>query len=294
MKKKIVIILIAVLVVALIIGIIFIKKDKKVSNEEKTNNKKSEEKVTIKKEDQLEADTIKEDESKDYVYEANYKFDSSYKVKDYKSLGQIDQPNQLLRGKGTVEAPYININTEDGKKVNKEIKEVYVNKLKAIEKLMKCEEKDPTQDCGGTYFNYIFYKNDNYISVIVITTETTKMDSPTQYYGYVFDIKNGKLLNSSDIAKKKNMTIDQLENKTRSAIDSYTKTQDKDFNSNAYTKYLSETYKLLKSSINNQGYITNDKDGIIFFFDNDNKLKVLVNIKVDLDIDKYAYLLDIE
>lgn len=296
MKKKLKVSLIVVfLIIFLVGGVLVLKgKDKTEKNDHKPIKQKTEDKVTINRDDQLEADTIKEDESKDYVYDANYKYDSSYKVKEYKSLDQIDQPNQLLRGKGTIAAPYVNINTTDGKKVNKEIKKVYIATLKDIEKIMKCEKKDPTKPCGGTYFNYITYQNNDYLTVIVITSKGIEEQSPTLYYGYVFDLKTGKLLSTNDIASIKELTLDQLEEKTKKAIDKFTKEQDKLFGSNTYTKELSKTYKELHSSINDQGYVSNDNDGIIYFLDKKNKLKVIVNINVDLEVEKYAYLLDIE
>ena len=237
--KNTIILILSLLVIGLGSYVIF---DKVINKDKAPSHNDSNEEINIKL-----------DSSKDYVYDAEYSYESKYDVKNYKSQDVTWSTNNLLENKTNIKVPYFNFNTDDA-----------------------CSEVI----CQGIFLNYKVYNNDQYVSVIVVTG-TYATDVPlSTYYGYVFSKKTGKLLTINDIANEKGMTISELEEKTKTAIEKYYADTIKDDPEEA--EYIAElkpkTYNDLSVNINNQGTTGENEKGIIYFFNENKGLNVLVNI----------------
>ena len=110
--------------------------------------------------EQSEYERVKIDANKDWVYETDY-------------------------SKGNIKLPFININSDDAKKVNKEIEELYTNENLGDEIYNK--ENNRNVEYNGS----IFGKN---LTVFVITTEGKDGDTTIKNKTYSFDLKTLKLI----------------------------------------------------------------------------------------------------
>ena len=260
--KNTIILILSLLVIGLGSYVIF---DKVINKDKAPSHNDSNEEINIKL-----------DSSKDYVYDAEYSYESKYDVKNYKSQDVTWSTNNLLENKTNIKVPYFNFNTDDATQVNNKMLQLFNEKMKAVESYLACSEVI----CQGIFLNYKVYNNDQYVSVIVVTG-TYATDVPlSTYYGYVFSKKTGKLLTINDIANEKGMTISELEEKTKTAIEKYYADTIKDDPEEA--EYIAElkpkTYNDLSVNINNQGTTGENEKGIIYFFNENKGLNVLVNI----------------
>lgn len=291
MKKGIVVLVVILILLVLGMGG-YLVYDKILSKDE-VNNKKVEQ-----KQPEVKESSIKIDDSKEYVYDADYTYNNNQDLNNFKSVDASQFTNGLLQNKLSIAVPYVNINTEDAKKVNTEILGVFNDRMARLEEDIKLNNESTDVPQGGIYLNYVTYYTGDYVSVVIATGNYRTSMPYSSYYGYVFNIKTGKLLTTEDIAGVKNMSVDELEQKTKTAIDKFTKEKDQESNTNSYTNLITQTYSELHESIHYQGraglaYESNKK-GIIYFLDNNNNLKVLVDINVEMQDGKYAYLLNVQ
>ncbi len=116
----------------------------------------------------------KDDESKEYVYT---KYEST---------------------KNNAKVPYINLVTEDAKKVNQEILTLATEYLKATNK--------------NKTVTYRYNQNKNILSVVLTFRDINQYDQlKYRYKTYVFDLKNSaKLLTNNQIIDKFNITYDEI------------------------------------------------------------------------------------
>lgn len=140
------------------------------NNKEKMESKPKEEAFVLKK----------EDETKDYVYDA-----------DYTSVIDFDKnAGSCPISKTSLVVPYINLNSEDAKIVNREIKSLYeqaVGKYRANVTL----DQEP---CTIVKMAYKYYENNDVLSVVLAYAEhVTDLANPT-FYTYNLSLKTGALI----------------------------------------------------------------------------------------------------
>ena len=138
----IIIVLILLLVVGVIVGVIISGKGTTIINqtEEKSNVEAKEEEKTSKK----------IDESKDWVYDAEYVKDKENKVVD----GYYNSNKELV-------VPYININSKDAEEANKQIEAIFE------EIYSKYGEKNSEKVRILYQSKYEWYENENILSVVI-------------------------------------------------------------------------------------------------------------------------------
>ena len=138
----IVIVLILLLVVGVIVGVLISGKGTTIINqtEEKSNVEAKEEEKTSKK----------IDESKDWVYDAEYVKDKENKVVD----GYYNSNKELV-------VPYININSKDAEEANKQIEAIFE------EIYSKYGEKNSEKVRILYQSKYEWYENENILSVVI-------------------------------------------------------------------------------------------------------------------------------
>lgn len=172
-KSKIIIgILVVVTIIAIIIGILLSSK--------KTNNNENSPVNSV--EQKIENQSKKIDETKLWVYDANYNEEAT----DKKKSNQYSTKKDLIM-------PYININSSDAEKVNKEIKSVFDNLYSGF------------GDEGIVYSsNYKFYENGNILSIVIVTNEIIINGGATELdcYTYNFNLDTLKQIGIEEISPK--------------------------------------------------------------------------------------------
>lgn len=146
-KRKMIVLLVIVVILLLAAGACgwYLLSNKDNGNTNNGNENTTEQSV----ENKVEKSTSKKiDESKDWVYDAEY--GNNKTVKTIESSNSEANPNS----KEDLVVPYININSDDAKRVNEEIKNLYNKKY----------EEYGTMICR---LNYKYYINDKILSVIV-------------------------------------------------------------------------------------------------------------------------------
>lgn len=269
MKKNVVIVVLVLLVVGLGGYLVY----DKVINKDIVNNKKQ---------NKVENKSIKLDNSKNYVYDAEYKYSNKYTELE-EELGSstndgfnIKESNKL----SDLKVPYININTDEAKEINKKLENLYLEYAKKFDELVLCDENE-NYPCVVSVLTYKTYYTTDTVSVIVIYgSHATDVYHPN-YLGYTFDLKTGKLLTIDEIANLNNLNRSQLLDKTKIAIENYTKNSDS-YDEN--TEFLNEDYEYIKNNINLNGKLLIEDSGIytglVYFIDSDNKINLITKLEV--------------
>lgn len=144
---------------------------------------------------------VKEDNAKEYVYEAEYTYNNKYheiNLDIYTERNTSEGLNiQYIAGNKILlkdlKVPYFNFNTADAKNVNIEIKELYEKWAKEFDYLSENE------NCGTIVLNYKTYYTEKTVSVIIVAgSQCTDVMYP-DYYGYTFNLETGKLLSYDDV-----------------------------------------------------------------------------------------------
>ena len=169
----IIIVLILVLVVGVFVGLLASKKgDTTIINksEEKSNVEAKEEEKTSKK----------IDESKDWVYDAEYVKDKENKVVD----GYYNSNKELV-------VPYININSKDAEEANKQIEAIFE------EIYSKYGEKNSYGAKILYQSKYEWYENDNILSVVVNVMDSVVNGGAGTSKLYIYNFNLDTLNNST-------------------------------------------------------------------------------------------------
>lgn len=106
------------------------------------------------------------DESKEWVYNAEYTKENKEIHTENETLG-----NKTLETDKDLIVPYININSEDAKKANKEIKEVYEEKYSEFGEYLSKSSDGELKAYSCPLLEYKVYENQNILSVVLYNTE---------------------------------------------------------------------------------------------------------------------------
>ncbi|MEG2348758.1 MAG: hypothetical protein RSB67_03830 [Clostridia bacterium] len=243
------------------------------------NSKKVVQDKVIGKNNHQEQETTKEitknkknDTSKGYVYNANYTSDvkpSSYKMEDG-SIISID--NIVL--------PYININSDDAIKANKEIKNIYDEHVLLYKQLLGDKENSYLPIICTSY---ITFEKDNLISIVI--------EKPTNYYAYTytFNLETLKQCTYQDVYKKLGFTDNNINQKVIFCI---TKRMEEEMQymdgsqGDSFNKYLNETLENYNNSVKN--------NTIKYFIDDKNKLNIEVQFSIPAGVGIFNRILIVE
>ena len=143
----------------------------------------------------------KVDESKPWVYDAEY-------MKDKEEKEKTSSENKTYKASEEIKLPYININSEDAKKVNEEIKTMFD---KAYEDFGKLEEgldlatgKKIIRDDWFSYkkYKYNAYENNNILSIVIEKYDVhVPGDGGREYIIYNFNLDTLKLATIEEVGK---------------------------------------------------------------------------------------------
>lgn len=298
-SNNIIIIILSVIIVLLVTVIVLmsIEKINFLSNNNDENGILKEEKLSIKIDDSL-----------DYVYDATYVYDNEYTsyFNVQEEIIEIDYFGLDIRVKrhtlSALKVPYINIKSDDAKKINKQLENLYLDYAKSFDeyaKVAKTIENDPFFGVIHTQIlTYFSYQYDNNLSVVVVYDTQATSPWVLNYHIYNFDLNTGNLLTYDEMLSKlgyeKEQTLLKMETLLKNKMDELygnhvgdmSKACHEIINDNGDFKEIScydKANELLENSI--------EDNSILFFVDNEGNLNVLVNPYYDGvqngDINKY-------
>ena len=198
-KGKFILILVLVLIVASLGTYILYDK---VLN--KDNDKNNNTQINDKVDDNNNIPTsIKLDESKDFIYLADYDYDVSSETysTNFKTYNVKD-----------IKVPYINIDSTYASNVNKEIEKVFGKAIEAFKNGIK-DKSTYVDEC-----NYTYYLDNDILSVnLWLGVGSTDVVVPN-YYTFNFDLKTGNLSSYDDVYKMVGFNSTSVNDKIEKAI----------------------------------------------------------------------------
>ena len=258
----VIIIILSALCVLFATGTISFKSNDVANNETNEN---------INDDNNVENNISKLDSSKEWVYDANYNLptnkESYYGYSDHTKL--ISASDLVV--------PYINIDSDDAKKVNQEIYKLYEDLINKFNENLK-------EEINFTLVEYKTYTNDNIIS-IVITTEFAGTDVPMHnYYTYSFNLENGKLLSYNDAYKNVGLNEGNITDKATQAVTNALR--EKHSNGDDFDTYNNKSINNYKASISN--------NTIKFFIDRNKKLNIIVTLEIPAGRGQFDTIITVE
>ena len=244
------------------------------------------------------------DESKSLVYDASYDYDkTNYNIATHKKINIYENSFNLLGMQETnstnyyddLKVPFINIDNDAAKDVNKKIKLLYDNYINQIEKHTIKDINNGIDEVGipRFYIDYKTYINENVLSVIITHAGIGTTAVSFNYTSYNFSLKDGKLLSLNDIAKELGYNNDDVKEQLINKVENYHKS-DVEIN---HEKSISFINKALDFSQKEgkiiSDYEDNSDDSLAFYVDNNN-LNLITYIYVEQsELGKSPYIVSI-
>lgn len=239
---------------------------------------------------------------KPLIYTAEYKYESSYDVSgpsDYNSFKdyiEVDVTN--MRG---IKVPYINIKNNNAGKANNTLKEKYTEMIKYVEDSKICESSDTASHmCGNSFLNYVSYESKDIVSVVVFYGNQVTDIPHTQYITYSFDKKTGNYMGISEIAKNEGMSVEDLKEATKKAINNKIDALGIQYNDNeAFNTYKEDTIKNFENGFNKYENncvvvdLFNCFQGVQYYYDNNEKLHAMVTIHMQYGLGRRYWHIEI-
>ena len=244
------------------------------------------------------------DENKSLVYDASYDYDkTNYNIATHKKINIYENSFNLLGMQETnstnyyddLKVPFINIDNDAAKDVNKKIKLLYDNYINQIEKHTIKDINNGIDEVGipRFYIDYKTYINENVLSVIITHAGIGTTAVSFNYTSYNFSLKDGKLLSLNDIAKELGYNNDDVKEQLINKVENYHKS-DVEIN---HEKSISFINKALDFSQKEgkiiSDYEDNSDDSLAFYVDNNN-LNLITYIYVEQsELGKSPYIVSI-
>lgn len=211
------------------------------------------------------------DESKQLVYDAEYTYG------DLEGKTYISKSMEKTYSLEDIVVPYININSDDAIKANKEIQQLFEECAEFFKQELEGEQ---------TWYNianYKTYSNDKILSIL-ITVQSGGTDVENyEYYTYNFNLENLKMISYETAYNKAGFSSNNINSKVENAITNC-------------EKLLNLTDSDCPEGTNRNTYINNSiknyKDSIIdnsikYFIDENGELNVIVKIEIPAGIGKF-------
>ena len=215
----------------------------------------------------IEETSIKLDDNKDYVYDADY---TSTSLSGYTSI--CGDSSQCIDTINALNVPYINIDSYDAGKANGELQALYND---TAEDIISYASK---WDCSGVNLKYDTYKYNDILSVVI----TIRYPFYNEYETYSFDVKTGNKITYDEMISRLGYDTNTLLDKERELVKSHMD-MDNNFNDDLTTNCgtvdnpkncYDIAYKILDD------YIANET--ISYFVDKDGNLNIITIPYTDL------------
>ena len=273
-KKGLVVTLI--LIIIALLGVLgYFAYDKFIAHNDNKESKETDkkDKKDDKKDDKKE-ESIKIDEEKDYVYDAEYdKGDAP------ESYGNETYTYYLK----DIVVPFINIKTEGATKANEEIKSIF-------DELMAVYNEGASGGNGYVkYSEYKYFINGDILSIVFKTgTGATSVVHP-YYHTYNFDLKTGEKISAHIGYQLSNMDSETIRTKAQEQIENIMKSTNYAFPESGEWSYAATLERSM------QAYDDSISSGTIeFYFDENNKLNLQVVVSMGENPDNNRQLITIE
>lgn len=267
-------ILIAILVILVLLLGGYVVYDKQINKEEMPKTSETNKETEEEKENTEETFISKQDDTKDWVYDAEY--EKNVLADSYKTYYNTYYARDIV-------VPYINIDSSYATKANKEIKNIF-NRI--IEKYNEGVNDKMTYIDTCKYEKYI---QNNILSVIFnYGIGATSIVHPN-YYSYNIDLKTGKELSFEDIYKIAGFNESNINEKVENAITTIVKEKTSELTYPEGTNF--DTYK--------NASITNYKNAVmnntlVYFITDNNKLNIVVKLNIPVDTDEFDTIITID
>lgn len=214
--------------------------------------------------------SLKVNEGKDYVYDADF-------VKVEYLNRQEEFSNGFLSNNENIKLPYINLRTEDAKKVNEEIKGIYTDLETDIEESLLCNGNEM---CASYSLGYKMYSNDKTLSIVIIKlVGATDIPEPS-YWVYNFDLTTGKLLTIDSILHQKNITKESFLEKVKKKMEQFA--LDNNTDSCNYFGNLQKSYISLEKGIQTSAFpVEEGNDSIAYYLGEDGNIHLIATLYMD-------------
>lgn len=225
--------------------------------------------------------SIKEDDTRDYVYDADYKYNNKYNEIELsysetyvtkEGLG-IEYGNSGKILLNDLKVPYFNFNTTDAKNVNLEIKRLYEKWAREFDDISE------NPNCGTIVLDYKTYYTKDTVSVVIVAgSQCTDVMHP-EYFGYTFNLKTGERLNFEQVimltSYDKDTTLNKIETEIKKYInDNIPLNAQKGWNNvdGSDGDSTIDSLKYLKSSVEN--------NSLVYFLDANSKLNIISRVYI--------------
>lgn len=253
------------IILLLLISIVIMcysNKNKDVSDEDKTS---------VSSKNLTKKSNIKIDDNRDLIYDANYLY------KNFSDESYYSENMEREYSLKDINLPYININSEDANKANKEIEKLFEKLAEFFEQ----EYKDTK-----TWYNVASYKTytkGNLLSIL-ITVESGGTDvEQYKYYTYNFNLSTLKMYSYEEIYKLAGFTSNNIDEKVEEAIKK----------SERITEFKEDITTYIEKSIKN--YTNSVKDqSIQYFIDENNELNVIVKIELPVGVREFDTIIKVK
>lgn len=219
---------------------------------------KKEEKEEIEEKEEVEETSLKEDETKAWIYDANYEYEVS--AKSYSTFFETYYASEIV-------VPYLNIDSADARNANRKIKEIFDEAMMFYEYGVE-DNITYVDDCS-----YDYYLDDKTLSVVItFGVGATHVVAP-KYYTYNFDLTTGNLLSYQDVYQLSG--FNNITTKAEAAITEYMAETLTDFGyleDDEFNTYNDQSIDNYKASVR--------EETIKYFLDKDKKLNVVVKIVI--------------
>ncbi len=216
--------------------------------------------------------TSKIDETKDWVYDAEY--ERNVNAESFKLTDLVDEEYFVK----DIVVPYININSDDARSANNEIKKEFEEAIRSF------NEKNPSE------WSYKSFINNDILSVIISHKGLIELN-PTIYHSYNFDLKTGKKLNFEEVCKvvgydSNNVFLKAEEKISKYLKDNYYQNGDNEGSEWSFAKMNSE------SELNFEEAVTNET--LKFFIGDNNKLNIVVWLRAPVQLMEHNVIIEID
>lgn len=226
----------------------------------------------------------KEDDSKDYVYDATYTYENKFtEYKEYANA--VDAVKTLNHGieveytEGTqylenLKVPYINIKSETAEKVNEQIETLYLEYAKSFEDYAVAVNESASLPIASHILTYRSFIAKDILSIVIIYDKEATSNWNLKYLTYNFDLKTGSMLSYEGVLSRlgydKETTLENIKKLISDKINSLWIEYQIKLPETEKEKFILEASERLESSISSKE---------ILFFVNDNLLNVIEKIE---------------
>ncbi len=189
-----------------------IKESDKYNNVLSNEYSDTDEDVLEENDDVQEENKTKIEQNKDWVYNLEYEYEVTEESFTLKS-GEVYSINDIV-------LPYININSDDAKKVNDEIKELYIKILKFYES----EYNGNRTDYKKTSYKII--KNLNVLSIVITVKNSSDNTDIYDYYTYNFNLDTLNRMTYEEIYKMAEFSDNNINSIIKKYIEDYAEFND--------------------------------------------------------------------